>query len=37
MQTDLIIADLVEAGKPIPTEPASQVQTSDEPLLAVTL
>jgi predicted RNase H-like HicB family nuclease len=34
---DLIIADLAEEGKPIPTEPYPQVQTSDEPLLAVTV
>ena len=34
---DLIIADLMEAGEPLPTEPSSHVQTSDEPLLAVTV
>jgi predicted RNase H-like HicB family nuclease len=34
---DLIIADLVEEGKPIPTEPSSHVQTRDEPWLVVTL
>ena len=34
---DLIIADLLEEGKAIPTEPYPQVQTSDEPLLAVTV
>ena len=34
---DLIIEDLVADGKPIPTEPAPQVQVSNEPLLAVTI
>jgi predicted RNase H-like HicB family nuclease len=34
---DLIIADLLEEGKAIPTEPYPQVQTSDEPLLAITV
>ncbi len=34
---DLIIEDLVEEGKPIPTEPAPQVQVSQEPLLMVTI
>ena len=34
---DLIIEDLVEEGKPIPTEPAPQVQVSQEPLLTVTI
>ena len=34
---DLIIEDLLEEGKPIPTEPAQQVQVSHEPLLAVTI
>jgi predicted RNase H-like HicB family nuclease len=34
---DLIIEDLQENGEPIPTEPASQVQVSPEPLLTVTI
>ena len=34
---DLIIEDLLEEGKPIPTEPAPQVQVSNEPLLSVTI
>jgi predicted RNase H-like HicB family nuclease len=34
---DLIIEDLIEEGKPIPTEPAPQVQVSQEPLLTVTI
>jgi predicted RNase H-like HicB family nuclease len=34
---DLIIADLLEEGTPIPTDPYSQVQTSDAPVLAVTV
>ena len=34
---DLIIADLLEEGQPIPTEPSPFVQTSDEPLLTVTV
>ncbi len=34
---DLIIEDLVEEGKPIPTDDAGQVQVSQEPLLTVTI
>ena len=34
---DLIIEDLVDEGKSITTEPAPQVQVSNEPLLAVTI
>jgi predicted RNase H-like HicB family nuclease len=34
---DLIIQDLQESGAPIPTEPAPQVQVSQEPLLTVTI
>ena len=34
---DLIIEDLLDEGKPIPTEPAQQVQVSREPLLTVTI
>ena len=34
---DLIIEDLLEEGKPIPTEPAPQVQVSQEPVLTVTI
>ena len=34
---DLIIEDLMEEGKPIPTDDAGQVQVSQEPLLTVTI
>ena len=34
---DLIIEDLMEEGKPIPTDDAGQVQVSLEPLLTVTI
>jgi predicted RNase H-like HicB family nuclease len=34
---DLIIEDLVEEGRPIPTDDAGQVQVSQEPLLTVTI
>ena len=34
---DLIIEELVAEGGSIPTEPAPQVQVSNEPLLAVTI
>jgi len=34
---DLIIEDLMEEGRPIPTDDAGQVQVSQEPLLTVTI
>ena len=34
---DLIIEDMLERGEPIPEEPPSQVKTSKEPLITVTV
>jgi predicted RNase H-like HicB family nuclease len=34
---DLIIDDMLERGEPIPEEPPSQVKTSKEPLITVTV
>ena len=34
---DLIVEDMLENGEPIPTEPPSQAETHNEPLLTVTV
>lgn len=34
---DLIIEDMIERGEPIPTEPSSQIQQANEPLITVTI